>query len=85
MSDRLQQLLELSRMLGEYLGTLPAPQTGMAATTLADAASRLGLTLPDANLLLPLTLVTAPNTPMHSFPLAADGISLPLTHHPRSS
>jgi hypothetical protein len=75
-------LLDLSRMLGEYLGTLPVPQAGQAGTTLAEAASRLGLTFPDANLLLSLTLATAP-TSLRSYPLAADGVNLPtLVHHP---
>lgn len=82
LEDRLQQLLDLSRMLGEYLGTLPVPQAGQAGTTLAEAASRLGLTFPDANLLLSLTLATAP-TSLRSYPLAADGVNLPtLVHHP---
>lgn len=75
---RLQQLLELSRLLSDFLTSLPAPLTGKPRLTLADVAAQLGLAFADATLLLPIALATGPPSLRAAFPLATDGLALPV-------
>lgn len=74
----LLQLIELSRLLADFLASLPTPPPGQPQPTLADTAARLGLGFADANLLLPVALAIGPVSLRTVFPLSADGLTLPI-------